>query len=202
MRGRKPIPTSLKIVRGNPGHRPLPPDEPKPPSGIPQCPKHLDKEARKIWRKTTKILFPIGITTKIDVTVLARWCQGAANLVRINEEQYTIKNPEKKIDDLTVRAVQYRVEYERWNHARIETAKGLFKLEGNKFIENPYLKIERQSFIQMRITEDKIKSELRAIDDQMRKDEIEMGMTPSSRTRVKAVEVPPQEEDKKERFFR
>jgi hypothetical protein len=28
MRGRKPTPTDLKVLRGNPGHRPLNPDEP------------------------------------------------------------------------------------------------------------------------------------------------------------------------------
>ena len=205
MRGRKPLPSKVIELKGGSKHTHRPPrtGEPKPPSGIPLCPKHLDKEARKIWKKTAKILSPVGIITKIDVAVLARYCQGSAKLTILKEELNTIKNPVTEYDNLTVRARQYRIEYERWNDARKETAKGLFKLEGGKFIENPYLKVERQSFTQMMITENKIRSELNTIDDQMRRDEVEMGMTPSSRSRVKVAESPKSgEEDEKRRFFK
>ena len=33
MRGRRPKPTALKLIEGNPGKRPLPRDEPTPPVG-------------------------------------------------------------------------------------------------------------------------------------------------------------------------
>jgi len=181
-------------------HRPPRTDEPKPPAAIPKCPRHLDKEAKKEWRRMVKELEPLGILTRLDKAVLARYCQGSAKLAALKEELNTIKNPELESNSLTVRAEQYRIDYQRWNQARVETAKGLFKLEGTKFIENPYLKIERQSFTQMMITENKIKMELRSIDEQMRRDEIEMGLTPSSRARVK-VNPPPKQEDEKERFF-
>jgi len=180
-------------------HRPPRTDEPKPPAAIPKCPKHLDKEAKKEWRRMVKELEPLGMLTRLDKAVLARYCQGSAKLAKLKEELNTIKNPEIE-GTLTVRAEQYRIEYARWNQARVETAKGLFKIEGTKFIENPYLKVERQSFAQMMITENKIRMELRSIDEQMRRDEIEMGLTPSSRARVK-VNPPPKQEDEKERFF-
>jgi len=49
MPGRKPKPTALKIQDGNPGRRPLNTDEPKPIEGLPDCPDHLDDEARAEW---------------------------------------------------------------------------------------------------------------------------------------------------------
>jgi len=182
-------------------HRPLRKNEPKPPTTIPKCPEHLDKEERKVWKREAPMLCKMGITTILDVSVLARYCQGEVRQIRLKEELNTIMNPTAESNDLKVRAAQYRIEYERWNQARIETAKGLLKLtKDGKYIENPYLKIERQSFVQMMITQNKINNELKVVDDQMRKDEIEMGKTPSSRARVK-VTSPPKEEDDKERFF-
>ena len=38
MRGRRPKPTRLKLLTGNPGKRPLNDDEPQPQAAIPECP--------------------------------------------------------------------------------------------------------------------------------------------------------------------
>jgi hypothetical protein len=38
MRGRRPKPTRLKVLTGNPGKRPLNMDEPQPEPAIPDCP--------------------------------------------------------------------------------------------------------------------------------------------------------------------
>lgn len=45
LRGRRAQPTALKIVRGNPGHRALPKDEPAPPEIDPPKPKHVHQDA-------------------------------------------------------------------------------------------------------------------------------------------------------------
>jgi hypothetical protein len=48
LRGPAPEPTALKLLRGNPGKRPLNTLEPKPPTGKrPHCLAHLDEVARK-----------------------------------------------------------------------------------------------------------------------------------------------------------
>lgn len=52
MRGRKPKPTNLKILEGNPGKRPLNLKEPKPLQIAPECPKWLKTLAKDIWEKT------------------------------------------------------------------------------------------------------------------------------------------------------
>ena len=78
MRGRKPKPTALKILEGNPGKRPLPKYEPKP-KGVPKCPLFLEKAAKKEWRRIVKELSQIeGMLTAVDQTALAAYCQAYA----------------------------------------------------------------------------------------------------------------------------
>jgi hypothetical protein len=60
MRGRRPLPTAIKELTGNPGKRPLNLDEPHPPKIIPKCPKHLDENARKKWRRISLELHRLG----------------------------------------------------------------------------------------------------------------------------------------------
>lgn len=75
MRGRKPKPTQIKLVTGNPGHRPPPADEPRPEARIPKCPIHLDAEAKREWRRMAAELNDLGILTTIDRAVFASYCQ-------------------------------------------------------------------------------------------------------------------------------
>lgn len=46
-RGRKPKPTAMKELEGNPGKHPLNTSEPKPTKKAPACPKWLEPEAKK-----------------------------------------------------------------------------------------------------------------------------------------------------------
>ena len=49
--GRKPTPTTLKELKGNPGRRPLNEAEPKPAARLPSPPAHLSRSARREWRR-------------------------------------------------------------------------------------------------------------------------------------------------------
>ena len=73
--GRPPKPTRLKILQGNPGKRPLNAHEPKPEGGAPKCPKWLTKEAKAEWRRIVPELERMGMVTRIDLGVLAAYCQ-------------------------------------------------------------------------------------------------------------------------------
>ena len=53
-RGRKPKPTAMKELEGNPGKHPLNTSEPKPNKKAPACPKWLEPEAKKEWRRLAK----------------------------------------------------------------------------------------------------------------------------------------------------
>lgn len=85
MRGRKPTPTHLKVLRGNPGKRPLPANEPQPKPKAPPCPAHLDAEAKREWRRMVKELEPLGLLTKIDRAALAAYCQAWSRWVQAEE---------------------------------------------------------------------------------------------------------------------
>ncbi len=85
MRGRKPTPTKLKILRGNPGKRPVNDREPHPRQGIPKCPQHLDDEARREWRRATKELAAIGMLCHVDRADLAAYCQCWSRWVKMEE---------------------------------------------------------------------------------------------------------------------
>ncbi len=75
MTGRKPQPTALKLIKGNPGKRPLNKKEPEPAEGHLYCPQHLSKEARKEWRRIVPILYQMHIARKPDQAAIAAYCQ-------------------------------------------------------------------------------------------------------------------------------
>lgn len=77
MRGRKPTPTALKLVRGNPGKRPLPENEPTP-KGEADMPDWLTPAAAEHWPLVAKQLREAGVLTAIDSAALALYCEAFA----------------------------------------------------------------------------------------------------------------------------
>jgi P27 family predicted phage terminase small subunit len=84
-RGRKPTPTRLKVLSGNPGKRPLNKNEPKPKPQRPSCPSWLCKDAKKEWRRVVDELEAIGMLTKIDMASLSGYCQAYARWKQAEE---------------------------------------------------------------------------------------------------------------------
>jgi P27 family predicted phage terminase small subunit len=76
--GRKPLPTSVKVLRGNPGKRPLSDGEPRPEATLPAPPSHLSAEAKREWQRLGRQLVAMGLMTKIDRAALAMYCQAWA----------------------------------------------------------------------------------------------------------------------------
>lgn len=74
-RGRKPKPTAVKVLEGNPGKRYLGSSEPKPEKKAPRCPSWLEDEAKKEWKRMAKQLEQLGILTEIDMAAFAGYCQ-------------------------------------------------------------------------------------------------------------------------------
>ena len=75
MRGRKPKPTALKLLEGNPGKRPINGREPKPPKSLPTCPAHLSPTAKAEWKRLARTLNDMGVLTRVDRAVMAAYCQ-------------------------------------------------------------------------------------------------------------------------------
>lgn len=77
-RGPSPKPTALKIIQGNPGHRPLNKREPKPAPVAPPCPDWLDADAKREWKRVAPELEKLGLLTRVDMAALAGYCQSYA----------------------------------------------------------------------------------------------------------------------------
>lgn len=97
MRGRKPTPTALKLLHGNPGHRPIRGDEPKPPASQPTCPAHLSPTAKAEWKRLAQSLNAIGLLTQADRAALAAYCQSYGRWVeaerKLAETPVILKTP-------------------------------------------------------------------------------------------------------------
>lgn len=85
MPGPSAEPTKLKILKGNPGHRPLNRFEPQPSTGIPDAPGWLTPYAREVWDQDAPILLAMRVMSKADWVVFALYCT-AVSQVRAAEE--------------------------------------------------------------------------------------------------------------------
>ena len=74
MRGRRPKPTRLKVLTGNPGKRPLNVNEPRPEPVAPDCPVELGPVARHEWDRLAVELSSLRILTNLDRAALAAYC--------------------------------------------------------------------------------------------------------------------------------
>ena len=74
MRGRRPKPTRIKVLAGNPGKRPLNPHEPRPEPVLPDCPDVLSPLARVEWERLSAELAKLDLITHLDRGALATYC--------------------------------------------------------------------------------------------------------------------------------
>lgn len=83
--GHPPVPTALRILRGNPGKRPLPEGEAQPRQETPPCPRHIQGEARREWKRITRDLADCGLLTVVDRAALAGYCQAWSRWVEAED---------------------------------------------------------------------------------------------------------------------
>ena len=114
-KGPPPTPTKLKILRGNPGRRPLNKAEPEPPPGEPGQPTFLDREAKAMWRRLVKQLGGMGILAVVDRERIAGCCYWWSRFVQLQAEV-------KKQGDLPVSAGKHV------KNPRVEMMRDAYKL--------------------------------------------------------------------------
>jgi P27 family predicted phage terminase small subunit len=76
--GRKPIPTALKRLRGNPGKRALNREEPAADPELPEMPADLAEispVAREEWERVGTALKDLRVISTLDRALLAVYCQ-------------------------------------------------------------------------------------------------------------------------------
>lgn len=74
MRGRKPTPTRIKVLTGNPGKRPINRNEPRPEAVVPLCPVELSEKAKAEWDRLVSELSKLKLITNLDSIALATYC--------------------------------------------------------------------------------------------------------------------------------
>ena len=98
MPGRKPKPTALKLINGNPGCRPINMREPQFEVGLPPKPEWFDTYASEEWDRITGNLNGQRVFTKNDLGILVSICiayeQLRETLVIIKElgRSYTVED--------------------------------------------------------------------------------------------------------------
>lgn len=77
MRGRRPTPTYLKLLRGNPGKRALNRDEPQPEQAAapPEPPEYLNGYATQEWRRVIGEMHRLRLVSALDIQTLAAYCE-------------------------------------------------------------------------------------------------------------------------------
>jgi P27 family predicted phage terminase small subunit len=97
MRGRRPKPTAIRTLEGNPGKRPMNRREPKPVRAIPTCPSHLSATAKAEWKRIAGQLHVLGVLSQLDRAALAAFCQAYGRWVeaelKLKETPTLIKMP-------------------------------------------------------------------------------------------------------------
>src|SRR5438128_12468305 len=100
MRGRKPKPTKLKIMTGNPGKRPLNKREPKPRAGAPVCPTQLDAKAKALWKRIADQLAAMGLISQADGVALELLCDAYSQWREARKEGQSGAEPWKRVKSM------------------------------------------------------------------------------------------------------
>ena len=76
------VPTHLRLLRGNPGKRPIKPEpEPSVPETLPEPPSFLSVYAVNEWWRVVPELRALGLLTVLDVQPLAAYCVAYAHWI-------------------------------------------------------------------------------------------------------------------------
>ncbi len=86
--GRRPTPTNIKLVQGNPGKRKIgaAAGEPIPAIRLPRPPDGLSAAAVKEWRRLGKQLAELGLMSPLDRNAFATYCEAWAQWLDATRE--------------------------------------------------------------------------------------------------------------------
>src|SRR5689334_14457240 len=73
-RGPAPTPTKLRVLRGNPGRRPIP-KSPEPTPGLPLQPAGMSDAAKAVWDRIMRDYGKTGVLTGVDTDAVRVYCE-------------------------------------------------------------------------------------------------------------------------------
>lgn len=86
MAGRRPKPSRLKEVAGNPGKRKSTKKEPTPKREIQPPPAHLTEWGKSAWVRVAELLDGMGVLTLADAMALERLCDIYAEILQLKNQ--------------------------------------------------------------------------------------------------------------------
>ena len=86
MKGRKPLPAHIRLLEGNPGHREINQDEPRPKPIIPEPLELLDQRAKRLYEIIGSQLLHLKVVTEIDGAGLSILSQLISDLIRYERQ--------------------------------------------------------------------------------------------------------------------
>ncbi len=100
MKGRKPLPTKLKLLMGNPGKQKLPKGEPNPDSHIPYPPGCLNNYALEEWDRITPVLLTLGLISDLTVPAVIAYCDAYSDWRTATEELNKVRDKNSAVSTL------------------------------------------------------------------------------------------------------
>jgi hypothetical protein len=85
--GRRPTPTALTVLRGNPSKKKLNENEPRPPSGEIGKPAGLSAGAAGVWDELAPVAVAMGTLTTADLKPFATLCELQATLQQASSQK-------------------------------------------------------------------------------------------------------------------
>lgn len=156
-KGRRPLPASVKNLRGNPGHRAVNESEPIVNIGDadPVCPVTLHEDAKKEWNEILPILKRMKVVTAADSKALAAYCHAF----------HRWQQAEREIERLGI-MLGSPILLDQWEEGKDGEVEKVKVLAGIEYKKNPAVGISFEAMKTM-------KSYL-----------IEFGLTPASRGKL------------------
>lgn len=82
LRGPAPKPRALKLIEGKYCENKR---EPEPAMVMPKCPSHLDKLAKREWKRLAPILMRMRVLTEADGIILGNLCTAYSTMIQAQE---------------------------------------------------------------------------------------------------------------------
>jgi P27 family predicted phage terminase small subunit len=98
------IPTHLRLLRGNPGKRPIKPEpEPAVSENPPEPPAFLSEDATNEWWRVAPELHALGLLTVLDHMPLAAYCEAYSRWVMADRMLAAMAESDEETKGLTIR---------------------------------------------------------------------------------------------------
>lgn len=122
MKGRKPLPTKVHELNGNPSKLRLDKrNEPQPQARELSCPAWLDKEAKKVWQRNEPELTRLRVLTILDQDAFTAYCQAFSRWKRAEkaiQDSFSYEFSDKNFKTKRTTKPEVQIARDAWNQVK------------------------------------------------------------------------------------